>query len=665
VAKGLIALLTLVSVVLCAEITSKSLRTDPQGRVIAEGSVEAIYRGYLIRADRVEYDPGTKEVFAKGRVYIKKLDGSFEVWGTEAYLNLKEERGYFVNAQGKFERFYFTAERVEKVGDNLYEVSKGEVTTCPPEDKELKVCFWKAKITEGYVFSFSNSLKFFNVPFLYSPLIAFPVGDRRTGLLPPMIGTNSYNDFIYIQPFFWAISKDKDATFTVDYRSDQGSGVWAEYRQAISLRDRLYTRVSFYKEPTPPGEWWDGRNLSTFRENRFRLEFELRYGNWSVGLDLPSDPYFFEDVYFSRSLRTKPFTLSYINYTRLEKDYFLALNLRSYYDLTSSNQRTTLNLLPELGFYYRPKKVGPLFLGLTTLFTNFYREDGLRTKRLVFLPKAELPVNVLGLRNYMSLEMVNNFYFTENTPTPGDERITTFRFEDRLPLFFQNRFWKFSLTNVLEGVYSFSPEDYNPPQLDTFDRVVKENNAKLRYSGYLSYRDRQVASLFLEGGYNMLGSYRFPTDSRLIKKKLLPIRGILSVYPAKWLTLSEDFTYDANLGILARSVSSVFTNFKYVSFGLSYITSRDSYGVRTRDQYSVRGELRYRRALLGGKLTKDNLSGKELYRQVYLGVRGACWALKIDFRRTYYGVQKGYLREVFLVFNIFNLRDFRLPLRRR
>ncbi|EDP75451.1 LPS-assembly protein LptD [Hydrogenivirga sp. 128-5-R1-1] len=663
-AKWLTLLLALVSLSLSAEILSKSLTRDEEGNLIAEGDVEAEYREYIIRADRVKYNPATKEVFAYGNVYVKRKDGSLEVLGKEAYIDLKAELGYFIDAEGKFRKFYFSARKIEKVGEEVYHIYDGEVTTCPPDKKELKVCFWKARVSDRYVFSFSNSLKFFRVPFFYSPVVVFPVGDRRSGLLPPMIGQNTYNNLIYIQPFYWAISRDRDATFTLDYRDKQAKGLQVEYRQAFTLKDRLYFRLSYYKEPLPPGEWWEGRNLQTLRENRFRLEFNTGFKNWKFGLDLPSDPYFFEDVYFTQKRRTVPYTLSYITYTRMERDYFLSFNLRNFYDLTSDDNDGTLNLLPEFGFYSRPKQVGSLFLNLTSTFTNFYREEGLRTQRLVFTPQVELPMKLFGMNNYAGLKLINNFYFTEGEDYP-DERVSSVYFEDRLP-FFGGFSWKgLSFSNVFELVYSFSPQNFNNPQLDSFDEVTKENNIKARYSSSLSYGGRAVASLFLEGGYNLLKSYRFPTDSKLVEKSLLPFRAILSLYPTEWLSLTEDATYDANLGVLARSVSSANLKVWRANLGGSYVVSRDSDKKRLSDQYTLTGEVSVSRFLMGGSVTRDNVSKRELYRKVYLGVKGACWSLTADYRRTYYGSEKGYLREVFVVFNMFNMKDFKLPLRRK
>jgi len=241
----------------------------------------------------------------------------------------------------------------------------------------------------------------------------------------------------------------------------------------------------------------------------------------------------------------------------------------------------------------------------------------------------------------------------------------TLQVENRLPLIYTFGYGKLTAPSVLELVYSFSPENFSNPQFDSFDEVVKENNFKLRLNSSLTYDDRTFMSVFLEGGYNVLESYRFPTDGKLVEKRLLPLRVRASLYPFKWLTFTEDMTYDSNFGVLARSVSTVRLRMGRASLTGSYVSYRSSEDRRIADQYRVGGEVNLFGLLAGVSLTRDNLTGKELYRRVYAGYRGACWAFKLDYRRTYYGREKGYIREVFLVFNIFNLREFTLPLRRR
>ena len=662
--KGLVIFLLLLSSGFPVEIISDLLYTNERGEVVAEGRVRLETKDYVVEAERIRYLLKTKEVFAHGNVHVRKKDGTLEVRGKSAYLDTKTGKGYFLDAVGRFRRFNFTAKRVDRLEGDTFLFTEGDVTTCPPEDKELKVCFGRAKIGRRYVFSFGNTLRFFNIPVAYLPLVIFPVGERRSGLLPPTFGSNTYNTLIYIQPIYWVISEDKDATLTLDFRDRQAKGVWLEYRQALYPEENLYTRLSLYREPLPPGEWWEGRDPGTFRRDRFRFELSLRRGGWDLGIDLPSDPYFFEDVYFSQRLRTLPFTLNLLSYKRVEEEYMLFLNTRLFFDLTSPDNSKTLNLLPELAFFMRPKKLKFGYVSLTSSFTNFYRERGLRSKRFLFLPEIELPYRFFGLSHYTRLRLITNLYFNEGEEG-YDDKVLSYLLEHRVHTFRDFKLGSLEVSNTFEFLYSFSPENFNNPQFDSFDRVLRENNLKLRTSSSFSLGGFSLGSLYFESGYNLLRSYRFPTDGKLIEEALLPLRAILSLNPFGWASLSQDVTYDPNLNILARSVSSLTLKGAFGSLRLSYVVSRNSENERVSDQYILGGNLSYRGLSFGLSSTYDNLSRREIYRSLNLGYRGACWSVRVSYRMTFYADKGDYFREIFLAFNLFNLKEFTLPLRRR
>jgi len=63
------------------EILSEKLYTDKEGNVVAEGDVEVDYGRFLIKAQRIRYNPKERTIFAYGRVYVKSKDGTLEVEG--------------------------------------------------------------------------------------------------------------------------------------------------------------------------------------------------------------------------------------------------------------------------------------------------------------------------------------------------------------------------------------------------------------------------------------------------------------------------------------------------------------------------------------------------------------------------------------------------------
>ncbi len=650
----------LFSFVFGAEIFADRMERLPNGEVLAEGSVEGYYRNYHIRADYIRYNPETKELYAEGNVYIRSLDGKLEVKGSFAWLNLDSDVGYFLNADGRFERFYFKAGRVDKE-EQTYRVKEGEITTCPPERRELRLCLSRAVITKEYVFSYNNSLRLFNVPLAYLPLAVYPVGERRSGLLPPLIGSNTYNSFIYQQPIYWAVSKDKDMTLSLDYRTSQAKGVSLEYRQAIRKPNDLKLNLSFYDEPTPMGRWWEGRDPKSFRENRYRISLELDAGNLKAGVDTTSDPYFMQDVYFRTQERTKPYLVSYLSYIKDWERFTFTLDLSKFYDTTSPDNGQTLNRLPEANLYLKDTRLlGELYASAQLNLANFYRQDGLRAKRTLFFPQLYYPLRLGSLTLLSSLTLENALYFDLNQPY--EKSVSTFKFSERIPFFLDKSLGSWSLKNFLEIAYEYRPKGFENPRFDPLDQLDRISSLKLSYRNFTDYRGRQVMSLFVEGGIDYANKAKY--QGQTLAGRLLPLRSFLSITPFEGMSLTTDNLYDPNA---SRSLSSSsYLNLSYAEsvLSLGYIQNRNVDGSKNTDQYTYGLSTRYKDVGISFSVVHDNRTSKDLYRRLAVDYRGACWSLGLLLRDTYNGQAGRYIKEFFLVVNIFDLQSLTVPLKR-
>lgn len=660
-----LCLFLLLSLSFSVEIFSDNLEKLPDNTYKAEGNVEAYYKDYYIKADLMTYDPQKRIVYAKGNVYIRSFDGKLEVKGSEALLDLERDAGYFLDAEGRFEKFNFSAKRVDKEGEN-YTVQEGSITTCPPNRKEMKVCFFRADISDKYAVGYGNTLRLFNIPIAYAPFAVFPVGERRSGLLPPTIGSNTYNNFIYQQPIYWAISPDKDTTLTFDIREKQAKGISLEYRQSLRKELDILGLLSFYKEQRPPGKVWEGRDLNTFRENRYRLKLSLDFDNLKAGVDLISDPYFMQDIYFTTKERTVPYLSSYLNYRKETDLYLFTFDLRKFYDTTSSNNKKTLQRLPEIGFYLREiSLLNFLYFNLTSSYTNFYREEGLRAHRITLFPEISIPKNLFGF-NFLSTITFENLLYLD--PKGGDFKnpsiYNSIKYTERVPYTFAFNYGNFKMSNLMEISYSYRPKGYQNPRFDPLDQLNKENilSYKLRSLGY--YKEKLIYNLFLEGGYNYLGTFNYLDQE--VKEKLMPVRSLLQFYPPfEGFGLFLDSTYDLNKGRLLKSIGSVDYSLKgIIGVRLGRTLERSYQGKRLNDQYSLTLSTGYRPANLSFSLTRDNRIKKDLQRQLNLDYRGACWSFGLMFRDIYDGTKQRYIKEIFLTFNLFDLQRFTVPLKR-
>ncbi len=654
-------LLLFVSFSFSVEIFSDILERLPTGEIVAKGNVEGFYKNYYIKTDTLRYNPETKDVYAEGNVYIRSLDGKLEVVAKEAWLNLDSDYGYFIDVNGRFERFYFQAEKVDKEKDT-YKVEQGNITTCPPDKKELKLCFSGAKITDKYVFSYNNNLRFFEVPFAYLPISVYPVGERRSGLLPPLIGSNVYNSFIYQQPIYWAISQDKDATITLDYRTAQAKGLGLEYRQAIRKSNDLKLNFSFYKEPKPQGNWWEGRDLTTFRENRYRIKLDVDFDNLKAGVDTISDPYFMQDIYFRTEQRTVPYLTSYLSYIRDSDKFMFTFDLSKFYDTTAPNNRQTLNRLPEMNLYFKDTKIlGNLYASAHFGFANFYRQEGLKAKRLLFFPQLQYPLYLAGLTFLSTLTYEGIYYLDLNKPY--EKKVSTFSFSESLPISWHNTIKDWNISHFLEIGYEYRPRGFENPRFDPLDEVDKHSVVKASYRGYAMYENVQIFNIFVEGGIDHANNAKY--QGKVLSGRLLPVRFIFGFNPTQPISFHTEGIYDPNDSTLLLSSNSTSIKYKNSSLNLGYILSKSVDKQVITDQYSYGFASSYEGITFGFNIVHDNKSKKDIYRQLSADYRGGCWNLGFLFKDTYNGEAKKYIKEFFLVINIFDLQRLTLPLKRQ
>ena len=126
------------------------------------------------------------------------------------------------------------------VSKNKSSLSKAVFTTCkkrkgkcPPWSlKAKKITHDRAKKT---IFYDSATLKVYDVPIFYFPKFFHPdpTVKRQSGFLPPFFTSSSNIGTGFALPYFWAISDDKDFTFTPKMYTKENVLLLNEYRQAF------------------------------------------------------------------------------------------------------------------------------------------------------------------------------------------------------------------------------------------------------------------------------------------------------------------------------------------------------------------------------------------------------------------------------------------------
>ena len=197
--------------------------------VLAEGNRH-------LDADFVLYNDTTKDAFAEGHVVFQ--DQEDVIHGERISLNLVTNRGTIEKGQlfVKKGNFFLTGNEIEKTGESTYKVHQGEFTTCGFDHPSWTFNANDVDLTvEGYATATNTRFSVLGYPVLYMPWGIFPVKtERQSGFLLPDIKSSSRDGEIIRDAYYWAIAKDKDATFFLDWIENRGVKPGVEYRYALS-----------------------------------------------------------------------------------------------------------------------------------------------------------------------------------------------------------------------------------------------------------------------------------------------------------------------------------------------------------------------------------------------------------------------------------------------
>lgn len=210
-----------------------------QDRIIATGNpVEVEYRDLKLFADRVELDTKTKDVFAVGigRDVILLLPDE-TISAKSIFFNLDNARGKFEQAVGLLQpSIRYQAASIERKDENLYSFGRSEFTSCSQPVPRWKFSCARANLKKGdYMEMWGAVFSIKKVPIFYLPYMRYPLDqERATGFLMPQLGFSGAKGMFYAQDFYWAMARNMDATFSLNYYGKRGVGGGTEYRYLFS-----------------------------------------------------------------------------------------------------------------------------------------------------------------------------------------------------------------------------------------------------------------------------------------------------------------------------------------------------------------------------------------------------------------------------------------------
>jgi LPS-assembly protein len=234
-------------------------------RLILSGHVEFSHQsGVQFFADEIVYDRDTRVITAHGNVVLVNAEGRISADRIE--FDTRSQTGTFHQASGiislgpNAERVqfgnqdpdvYFYGDKVEKIGERKYRITRGGFTTCVQPTPRWELTAGSLTLNlQDYALLKHTVLRVKGVPLFYFPFAYYPIDDsqRSTGFLLPTYGTTTLRGQSISNAFFWAINRSHDATLFHDWFTRTGQGYGTEYRYVTNAQSSGDLRIYRFEQ---------------------------------------------------------------------------------------------------------------------------------------------------------------------------------------------------------------------------------------------------------------------------------------------------------------------------------------------------------------------------------------------------------------------------------
>lgn len=474
------------------ELTIIARYWEKKGDVIsASGNVEVHYRDITLLADGAEVDVETKDVFAWGDVSIIAPDENVRF--EEIRFNLDSYQGEGRNVTALIQpTIFYQAESIERKSQDLYSLQKASFTTCAQPVPRWRFSCSRANFKkDDYMEMWNVVLRVKEIPVFYLPYMRYPLDrDRATGFLMPQAGYSGQKGAFYSQSFYWAIKRNMDATFSLDYFRDRGLGGGLEYRYLFSegTGGLLNLYYFLFNERAPAGSP-DNAYIIRFKHN------QSLPGNFKIvaDVDYQSSYDFLRefDNNFRRAVVSNRRSQIYVSRAWSYYNFNMRVSrFETYY--SQSGDSIIRKNSPQIGFTSTKMKIlSPLYFSFTSLFDNweygwesdYEREKQRRSQSLSFSPAITVPFTSIPWLTLNS-SVSSNFAYYFKSYAPGTNEVVND------PILSLN----YSVLLELNGPY-FSKIFYDSQNTPKLKHVV-EPTFIYRYDSPVADSDRIIAQRF-------------------------------------------------------------------------------------------------------------------------------------------------------------------------
>jgi lipopolysaccharide assembly outer membrane protein LptD (OstA) len=255
-----------------------------RNRIMLGSGATVEYKGTVLRADEVVFDPETEELSASGSPDFSD-EGERIVGDTLAY-DLNRRTGSIVDGATTFEDGLYYGDRIERDTDGSLRVRGGVYTTCSAAHPHYRLVSHQMRIyLDDKVVARPVILYIGDLPVLALPFYVFPIRKgRQSGFLIPQIEfglSEGQGRFIRNFGYYWAPNDYWDVTAWADYYDQTRWIAHLQTRYALRYALSGSVETSFMEETLGGQRRWDlvldhrqelGRNWTAGASGDFRSD---------------------------------------------------------------------------------------------------------------------------------------------------------------------------------------------------------------------------------------------------------------------------------------------------------------------------------------------------------------------------------------------------------
>lgn len=372
-----------------ADVSAEKMTGRPDRELDLDRNVEVVRGSTKVTADRARYHIVEDDVEAFGHVRMNRLGDIYT--GDDLKLNMDAGTGFVTNPTYHLQRSNGQghAERIDFEAEDRATVIEGTYSTCEGPDPAWYLKSSRLRLDTGRDVGVSaRSVVYFKgVPILAAPEMSFPMSDaRKSGLLPPTIGTTNRGGLEITQPYYVNIAPNRDLTLYPKLIARRGLQLGADARYLDTtysgetkvealFSDRQthtnrYAISSIHNQVLPFGlalNW----NLNAASDDDYPADFSRTITNASQRLLLRDASLTYGSTYWTSTLRTTNYQVLQDPITPIARPY---------------------DRLPQLTFNAARPDVAGFDLAFDSELTRFYHPTLQRGDRIYVNPKLSYPI---------------------------------------------------------------------------------------------------------------------------------------------------------------------------------------------------------------------------------------------------------------------------------